>query len=233
MNPLFAIPGVIGGKLVRAGVMILACLPGLVLIAPHPLQAAEPRSVVVFGDSITEGGALPKAGRTNAWIHAVARESKGRLTMVNEGKGGRPTASVKEFEAMLTRHPKADTLVIALGTNDSRDITDECAPKAVANLRTMIAKARQAWGGKVRVLIAGPPNINKSALGPTKPIANEREAKLRELGGAFARLARELDCDFISLFGVVPDSSLTKDGVHPDAAGNAAIARAILPKLVP
>lgn len=204
----------------------------VLLFVTLPMLAAEPRTVVVFGDSITEGGALPKSERTNAWIHVVERESKGRLKLVNEGKGGRPTASAKEFEAMLTRHAKTDVLVLALGTNDSRDITDECAPKAVANLRAMIAKARQAWGGGLRVLIAGPPNINKSALGPSKPIANEREGKLRELGAAFARLAKELDCDFISLFGVVPEASLTKDGVHPDAAGNASIARAMLPKLI-
>jgi acyl-CoA thioesterase-1 len=201
------------------------------MLAACPTLAAEPRTVVVFGDSITEGGALPKAERTNAWIHVVAREAKGWLRMVKEGKGGRPTASVKEFEAMLARHPQADVLVLALGTNDSRDLADDCVPKAVANLRTMVAKARQAWGGNLRVLIIGPPNINKNALGPTKPIANEREAKLRELGAAFAKLAAELRGDFVSLFGVVPEYSLTKDGVHPDAAGNVAIARVILPKL--
>lgn len=193
--------------------------------------AAEPRTVVVFGDSITEGGALPKTERTNAWIYVVERESKGRLKMVNEGKGGRPSNSVKEFEAMLGRRSNADGLMIALGTNDSRDISGECVPKAVGNVRAMIERARAAWGTNLRILLVGPPNINKSALGPTKPIANEREAKLRELGEAFAKLAKELRCDFISLFGVVPEHSLTKDGVHPDSAGNAAIAATILPKL--
>ncbi len=195
--------------------------------------AGNPQTVVVFGDSLTEGGALPKAERTNAWVYVVERESKGRLRLLNEGKGGRPTASVKEFEAMLVRRPAADVLVLALGTNDSRDTSDECVPKAVANLRTMVAKARAAWGDRLRVLIVGPPNLNKGVLGPTKPIANEREAKLREQGEAFARLAHEINCDFISLFEVVPESSLTKDGVHPDTAGNAAMARALLPKLAP
>ena len=37
----------------------------------------------------------------------------------------------------------------------------------------------------------------------------------------------------VILFGVVPDESMMKDGVHPDAAGNAAIARAMQPKLLP
>lgn len=214
-------------ELVRS-VLVVAAL----LLTSHSVAIGAPRLVVVFGDSITQGGALPVADRARVWVALVETNSAGRLKLVNEGKGGRPTASVKEFEAMLTRHPRADQLVIALGTNDSRDLTDECVPKAVANLRAMVAKARQTWGDPLRVLLVGPPNINKAALGPTKPIANEREAKLREQGAAFEKLAKELGCEFASLFGVVPDASLTKDGVHPDAAGNEAIARAMLPILL-
>ena len=187
--------------------------------------------VIVFGDSITEGSALPKDQRDRAWVRIVERESKGALTVINEGKGGRPTQSVPEFETMLSRHPRADLLVLALGTNDSRDITKDCVPKAVANLRKMIERARMTYGPKTAVLIVGPPNINKSALVATKPIANEREAKLRELGDAIAALAKETGCDFVSLFGSVPEASMTKDGVHPDPTGNEAIARVILPKL--
>jgi len=210
----------------------------LLLLAMLPLSsladvAAKPVTVIVFGDSITAGSALPANERDKMWVQVVERESKGRLRMVNEGKGGRPTDSVKEFEAMLVRQPQAAVLVIALGTNDSRDITAACVPKAVANLRAMIARARQQYGAKLRILLAGPPNINKAALVATKPIANEREAKLRELGDAFAALAKETGCEFTSLFGTVPEPSMTKDGVHPDAAGNAAIARAMLAKLAP
>jgi acyl-CoA thioesterase-1 len=179
-------------------------------------NSSTPHTVIMFGDSITAGG---------SWVKQIEKESGATLTLINEGKGGRPTASVKEFEAMLLRHSKADALVIALGMNDSRDITAACVPKAVANVRAMIEKARLAYGAKLSVLLVGPTNINKAALGPTKPIGNQREAKLRELGDAFAKLATETQSDFISLFGVVPADALLKDGVHPDAAGNAAIAR--------
>ena len=99
--------------------------------------------------------------------------------MVNEGKGGRPTASRSDFDAMLARQPRIDLLVIALGMNDSRDITVSCVPKAVANVRYMIERARQTCGAALPILLVGPSNINKAALGPTKPIARQREAKLR------------------------------------------------------
>jgi len=190
-----------------------------------------PRTLIVFGDSITAGGALPKNEAEQLWLKLVEKESRGGLRLINEGKGGRPTASVPEFEQMLLRWPQADGLVVALGMNDSRDLSPECVPKAVANVRAMIEKARQAYGENLPVLLVGPTNINLAALGPTKPIGPQREAKLRELGDAFAALARETRSEFTSLFGVVPEEALRKDGVHPDGAGNAAIAKVLGAKL--
>ncbi|NBV22075.1 MAG: SGNH/GDSL hydrolase family protein [Proteobacteria bacterium] len=200
-------------------------------VAAFAQNASSLRTVIVFGDSITEGGALPKDQRDRVWLKQIEALSNGTLILLNEGKGGRPTNSEKDFEAMLQRRPKADALVIALGMNDSRDITTNCVPKAVAHVRAMIGKARQAQGEKFPVLLVGPTNINREALGPTKPIGAQREANLRELGSAFAQLATETHCEFISLFGVVPEASLLKDGVHPDAEGNAAIAKVLGQKL--
>lgn len=201
--------------------------------ATHVCFAADaPKKVIVFGDSITQGSAMPREDKPKAWVNVVQGISGGTLEMMNEGKGGRPTDSVKEFEAMLQRQPKTDVLVIALGTNDSRDITEKCVPKAVANVKRMVEKGRAAYGEKVAVLLVGPPNINKKALGPTKPIAHERDAKLVELGEAFEKLAKETGAEFVSLYGVVPESALAKDGVHPDVEGNAAIAKVMHAKLV-
>jgi acyl-CoA thioesterase-1 len=197
-----------------------------------PARAAEPRIVIVFGDSITAGSALPKDQQTQVWVRLVELQSEGKLQVLNEGKGGRPTDSVKEFETMLSRRPEADLLAIALGTNDSRDISEQCVPKAVANVRVMITKARDQYGKDLAVLLVGPSNIRKDALGPTKPIADQRDAKLRELGAGFEALAKELHCDFTSLYGVVPETGLAKDGVHPDGVGNEAIAHAMLPRLL-
>ncbi len=196
------------------------------------LRAAEPQVVVVFGDSITEGSALPAAEKSQAWVNRVETQAGGQFKLVNEGKGGRPTDSVAEFDAMLKRRPKADVLIIALGTNDSRDISAQCVPKAVANIRMMVERGRKAYGANVAVLIMGPPNIRKNALGPaSRPIADQREAKLRELGAAFSVLAQQLHCQFLSLYGVVPEAALSRDGVHPSGEGNAPIAEAVLANL--
>ncbi len=202
-------------------------LPAFVLLLFTAAAHAEPAKVVVFGDSITAGGALPAAQKSQLWVTVVEAASGGKWQMINEGRGGRPTDSLKDFDAMLTRQPKAEVLIIALGMNDSRDITDGCVPKAVANVRAMVEKGRKAWGPALRVILAGPTNIRKDALGATKPIADQRAAKLHELNLGFQALTTELHAEFLSLEGLVPAASLGKDGVHPDGAGNAPIAEAV------
>jgi hypothetical protein len=61
--------------------------------------------VVVFGDSLTQGNELPAAQQDQLWLKLVEQQAQGRIRMENEGKGGRPTASLPAFEAMLLRHP--------------------------------------------------------------------------------------------------------------------------------
>jgi acyl-CoA thioesterase-1 len=201
--------------------------PGVETEPPH-----SPQTIIVYGDSLTEGGALPKDQRDQAWVKIVERESGGALQMINEGKGGRATGDGKhDFDKMTTRQPRADKLIIALGTNDSRDLKPGSVAKAVENVRYMMDRARQCYG-PLPIVLVGPPNLNKAALGPTKPIANEREAQLKALGSAFEALAKEKQCEFVSLFGVVPEQTMLKDGVHPDATGNAAMAKVMLQRLL-
>jgi acyl-CoA thioesterase-1 len=195
-------------------------------------EAVEPITVVVFGDSITAGSNLPPGTPKEAlWLRTVEKASDGKFLLVNEGRGGRPTAAVGEFDAALARNPKCDLLIIALGGNDARDVSGACVANAVKNLRKLIERARQRYGGGMPILLASPFNINKERLGPSYNIREERDANLRELTAAFEQLAAETGCAFTNLYGILPPESLMTDGVHPDTAGNRAIAEHILPKL--
>ncbi|MCD6052222.1 MAG: hydrolase, partial [Verrucomicrobia bacterium] len=136
---------------------LFLCCAFTLLASVATVSAAEPKAIIVFGDSITHGGALPKEQQDQVWVTQIQKQTEGKLKLVNEGKGGRPTNSVKEFDAMVLKHKQADQLVIALGTNDSRDITDQCVPKAVKNIRDMITKGRAAYGEKLPILLVGPP----------------------------------------------------------------------------
>ena len=157
-------------------------------------------TVLYFGDSITAGFNLPPEA---VWPSLVEKASQGTFRAINEG------------------------LVIALGGNDARDISGNCVPNALKNIREMIALTRAARPG-IPILLVGPTNINKDCLGPTKPIANERDQNLRDLNAAYEKLAWELSCYFVSLYGVIPPDSLAVDGVHPDAEGNRPLAAKML-----
>ena len=181
-------------------------------------------TVVVFGDSITAGNATALQDKSRLWLRQIEAGSDGKLALLNRGKGGRPTNSVGDLEKVLGENLNPDLLVIALGGNDARDISDSSVPRAVANIRAMIDKARAKYSEKFPILLVGPTNVAVEYLGPTKPIGPQRSAKDRELNQAFEQLARENGCDFVSLYDAVPTAFLTTDGVHPDDKGNDLIA---------
>jgi len=187
--------------------------------------------VLYFGDSLTAGSELPPEQKPLVWPNLVQQSSHGKFQAINESLGGRPTGSVTDFQKVLEKHGGAyDILVIALGGNDARDICGNCVPHAVQNIREMIALARAARP-QIPILLAGPPNIRKDTLGPTKNIGEERDQNLRDLNAAYASLAPETSCQFTSLYGIIPAASLAVDGVHPDAEGNKPISARMLEAL--
>src|SRR5688572_8701265 len=105
------------------------------------VHLAVPKTVVIYGDSIAAGGELMPEERPHAWVNQIEVNSRGTLKIVNEGQGGRPTDSLQEFQEMIQRYAGVDLLVIALGTNDSRDISGACVPNAVRNVKAMISLA--------------------------------------------------------------------------------------------
>jgi acyl-CoA thioesterase-1 len=156
----------------------------------------------------------------------------GRLAMVNEGKGGRWTRATGEFDAMLARQPHADVLVIALGTNDSADLSSGAVLRTLTHVSYMVHRARRRYGSELRVLLLAPPDLRADALRNRAIVPAQRIARLREIERGLAALARRLDCGFLSLHGVVPQASLASDGMHPDVAGNERVARVVLPVLL-
>jgi acyl-CoA thioesterase-1 len=195
-------------------------------------KAETLRTVVVFGDSITAGSNLPPGTPKDAlWLRVAEKENGGKFVLVNEGRGGRPTAAVGEFDAALARNPRCDLLVIALGGNDARDVSGSCVPNAVKNMGKIIARARKHYGESLPILLVGPFNINQEKLGPTYDIREQRDANLRALAVAFEKLAADTGCSFVNMYGVLPPDSLTADGVHPNTSGNAAIAHVMNQKI--
>jgi acyl-CoA thioesterase-1 len=195
------------------------------ILTVAPLRS-EPIKSLFFGDSITVGQGLihPESER---WTARVAKAQG--CVEINEGKGGRPSSALDEFRVALDKW-KGDAgitrLVLALGGNDARDTAPDVAERVARNVGQMIDLARQAapaW----EIVICGPYNINRDQL-QKKEIADLREKNLQAIGPALQMLAKAKRCPYVAFYGVIPPGSLTADGVHPDAAGHAALATAFL-----
>ena len=203
-----------------------------------PCSGAEALTVLCFGDSITEGKTPKSLMPADRWTARVGVLLAGRVTCVNEGKGGRAASAVGEFAGALQRTPKPDLLIVALGTNDSRDDMKEgaaLAARVTKNIAEICAAARAA-NPAIRILVCAPYNINPEAL-KNAATAPQREANLKAIGAALAKWAQtEAQTSrvaFANLYGVLPAESLTSDGVHPDKTGQDAIARTMAKALEP
>jgi len=187
------------------------------LAAPRP---GEPR-VVFFGDSITDNWS--KAG--------CGRFFPGR-PYVNRGIGGQTTAQMLvRFRADVLA-VKANVVVILAGTNDIAGNAGPVALGAVEdNLETMAELAR-AHG--VRVVLASLLPVSddeKDAKGQAIVRTTDRPpATIDALNRWLADYARKSDAVYLDYFSAVAGADgrfkpeLTDDGLHPNAAGYAAMA---------
>ncbi len=171
---------------------------------------------------------LPESEKSLRWTDRINRDSAGCFRLVNAGKGGRPTDSIDEFKQEWHRAnlKSGSVLILSVGTNDSRDISGKCISNAVANLTIMIDHAYAALPN-VKIILVGPANLYRDSLRLNNNIADQRIHNLQALNKAYEQLAKEKHAIFVSLYGVVPESTLNFDGVHPNGDGNAPIAREI------
>ena len=153
---------------------------------------------------------------------------------INESKRDRTTSALTDFEAALNKKRPAppDLIAILLGTQDSRDPSTQCVPRAVNNLRALITAARKKLGPQCPILLIAPPNLRKSELTLSLAKPAEREACLQSMATAYANLAGETKCAFASSYGVIPEEHFIKGGLLPDEAGHLALAKALLPSLL-
>lgn len=190
------------------------------LTASHPSENDRP-SLICFGDSITENG---------AWVDSP--EAGGTWKLINAGRGGRQTSDIAaEFAPALAAHPEAQGVLILLGVNDlpARDprSDEEKLNACLANLQGALDLALKRFpresvflGAPCGVDVTG---LDSSILEKGYAITPPLLARL-EIG--IERLARTNGVSFFSLLGVVQPGQYS-DGLHPNAEGDAEIAKAV------
>jgi acyl-CoA thioesterase I len=187
------------------------------------LPAGEP--VLAVGDSHTDD--LASWAEILRHLLSGLRGSDG-ITVVNAGVSGDTTTALLTGAATL---PRCALAVVLIGTNDARRHGRDGAPMLVShaesrrNLRTLDRVLRRRAR---RLVWITPPPVDEQRIeaDPTLRAADVtwRRADVEHK----ARLVRALNTEVVDLWPWFGARELAADGLHPSAAGQRAIVRAVL-----
>ncbi|MGZ8941054.1 MAG: arylesterase [Limisphaerales bacterium] len=193
----------------------------LFLASALTMPAAEPKTILVLGDSIAAGYGLDQEEAFPALLQEKIEKAGLNFKVVNAGLSGDTTAGGLRRISWLLRQP-VDILLLELGGNDGlRGIDPDETEK---NLQGIVVKVRQK-NPKALIVIAGmqmPENMGK-----------DYTARFREV---FPRIARENNAALIPFFleGVGGKADLNQpDRIHPTAEGHRIIAATVWKVLQP
>ena len=188
----------------------------IILLSVASTLRADPKTIVAFGDSLTQGYGLPAdAGfvpQLGAWLAAQGAS----VRVVNGGVSGDTTAGGLARLDWTLAEP-AELVIVNLGSNDMLRGLD---PNLVyTNLKQIMDKLETK---NMATLLIG-------HLGPLNYGAGYKS----DYDGAFEKLAASYDTVFYPFFfktlmaadGVTPNLQLyfQADGMHPNAAGVQAV----------
>ena len=195
----------------------------LVCFAVPHLRAADTKTIVFFGDSLTFGLGLddPAAEAYPALIQQKLDAAQLPYRAINAGLSGETSAGGLRRVDWILRQP-IDVFVLALGANDGLRGIEPAVTRA--NLEAILARVR-AKNSAARLVVAGmlmPPN-----LGPDYT---------RDFAAIFPAVANKFHATLIPflLAGVAAHPDLNQaDGMHPTAAGHALVAATVWKYLRP
>lgn len=203
--------------------------------------------ILCFGDSNT-WGANPadqkRHPRQKAWPAMLQQELGSDYLVIGEGLPGRTTVWDDPIEGykngkshlmpLLDSHKPLDLVIIMLGTNDLKARFSVTAFDIATSAGSLVDMVRQSLAGPdeesaPQVLLMAPP--------PTAKIEHEwfthmfqgGEAKSKELGAHFARVAAEKNCPFLDAGSVIVSSPV--DGIHFELEEHAKLGRAVAQKV--
>jgi acyl-CoA thioesterase-1 len=194
-------------------------LLGLVLLLAAGPVFADERVIVALGDSLTAGLGVAADEAYPALLEHRLRRAGFTYRVVNAGVSGDTSAGgLRRLDWVLRSRP--EIVIVALGANDG------LRGLPVATLRdNLTAIVTRLQAGGARVLLVGmrlPPNYGEAYAGA--------------FAQTFRDVARRTSAAFLPflLEGVGGDPALNQaDGIHPNAAGQRAVAERIWPLLQP
>ena len=137
-------------------------LIGLALLVPSVQAASAPRTILVFGDSLSAGYGIRQDAAWPSLLAKRLQERKFDYSVVNASISGETTSGGRtRIDAALTKHAPS-IVIIALGSNDG------LRGLPIATLRENLAAiVDSAQKKKAKVLVVGqrlPPNYGAYAV---------------------------------------------------------------------
>ncbi|HWS26040.1 MAG TPA: arylesterase [Xanthomonadales bacterium] len=185
------------------------------------LQAAEPRTILVLGDSLSAAHNIPtEQGWVQLLDRKLAESHPGQWRLVNASISGETTAGgLTRLPAALTTHKPA-LVILALGANDGLRGLQIASMRA--NLTQMIELSRGA-GAEVAL------------IGVELPV-NYGEAYRSRFRAVYTQLAEQYQLALLPflLDGLVDDlANFQDDQIHPTAEAQVHIRDTVLTWLQP
>jgi acyl-CoA thioesterase I len=196
-----------------AAVLGVACVAGSLSVD----AADRPIKIVALGDSLIAGYGLPAAETFSVRLQSALQAKGLTIEIINAGVSG-DTASGGLARLDWSVPSDTEAVIVELGANDMLRGVDPNVTRAA--LENIIRRLKERG---VEVLLCGmlvPPN-----LGPDYA---------RAFNGIYPELASTHGVVFYPFFldGIAADPKLNlRDGIHPSAAGIAAIVARITPKV--
>jgi len=200
----------------------IALLVGIsVLLCALSTSASPMKTILVLGDSLSDGFQLPRSDAYPALIANKLRAAGLNFQVTNaSASGGTTEGGLQRLPPHLKR--KIDIFILELGINDAfRGVPVD---QIRANLQTIIDQVK-ARNPSVRVVIAGMQLPNYAA-----------DDYVSAFGKMFGELATKNGAALVPylLDGVAGDPLLNlPDGIHPNAAGQRILAQNVCRVLEP
>lgn len=188
------------------------------LFATAAVQAAAPKRVLVFGDSLSAAYNLaPERG----WVHLLDQTLQAQgWRVANASISGETTAGgAARIEAVLTEQ-SPDIVIVELGANDG--LRGLPVAQLKENLGKIIARSRAAGAAVVLAGMQAPPNMGADYADSFRAL--------------FPALADEYHVPLVPflLAGVAAEARLNQaDGIHPTAEGQRIVADNVWTTLAP